>query len=84
MVATTSTTTLRELDSRRSDGIDVALLWNPHSNELRVTVDDSRTGECFDLAVPGELALDAFRHPFAYAALNTYTRPRTRSAGAYV
>jgi len=33
-----------------------------------VSVDDARVGDCFQLAVSPERALDAFHHPFAYAA----------------
>ena len=51
-----------------SDGIQVRLLWHPHENALTVSVEDARVGECFQLAVAPERALDAFHHPFAYAA----------------
>jgi hypothetical protein len=35
---------------------------------VTVTVDDSRAGRSFELAVDRDRALDAFYHPFAYAA----------------
>ncbi len=57
---------LRELDRRTNDGIDVRLLWNPATGEVSVAVADSKAGESFEIAVDGERALDAFRHPFAY------------------
>jgi len=57
-----------ELATRESDGIHVLLLWHPGENELTVEVEDARIGDCFQLAVEPERALDAFYHPFAYAA----------------
>jgi len=66
MSATTRKT--RELASRESDGLAVVLLWDPRDNAMTVSVADSRTGDRFELAVDGERALDAFYHPFVYAA----------------
>ena len=65
---TTSEEQIRELASRESDGLAVVLLWHPSDDALTVSVADSRTGDRFELAVDGECALDAFYHPFAYAA----------------
>jgi hypothetical protein len=59
---------LRELASRESDGLHVLLLWHPRENALTVEVEDARIGDGFQLAVAPERALDAFYHPFAYAA----------------
>ena len=60
---------VRELDSRISDGLHVQPLWHPHDDHLSVTVNDSKTGEAFELEVrPGHRALDVFHHPYAYAA----------------
>ena len=58
----------RELAARESDGIHVLLLWHPADNALTVSVEDDRVGARFQLAVAPEHALDAFHHPFAYAA----------------
>ena len=58
----------RELAARDSDGIYVRLLWHPHENALTVSVEDVRGGDCFHLAIAPDSALDAFYHPFAYAA----------------
>ncbi len=63
---TTSEIGLRELDRRSNDGIDVALLWNPRTNRLLVTVADARRGDAFEVKVDAADALDAFRHPYAY------------------
>jgi hypothetical protein len=58
----------RELAARDSDGIHVLLLWHPRENALTVAVEDARVGDRFRLAVAPDRALDAFYHPFAYAA----------------
>jgi hypothetical protein len=74
----TPSITIRELDHRISDGIDVTLLWDPLTDRVFVAVYDERYGESFQLQVDPAEALDAFRHPYAY------TRPaagdRTRIA----
>jgi hypothetical protein len=61
-------TKTRELAARESDGIQVLLLWHPEENAVTVSVEDVRIGDRFQLAVAPERALDAFYHPFAYAA----------------
>jgi hypothetical protein len=58
---------LEELDYRESDAIQVSLLWNRTDNGLTVRVFDAKTDEAFDLRVRAHEAMDAFRHPFAYA-----------------
>jgi hypothetical protein len=58
----------RELAARDSDGIHVLLLWYPRENALTVSVEDARVGDRFQLAVSPDRALDAFYHPYAYAA----------------
>jgi hypothetical protein len=63
-----ATPQIRELAARDSDGIHVLLLWHPLENELTVAVEDARDGDRFQLAVAPERALDAFYHPFVYAA----------------
>jgi hypothetical protein len=58
----------RELAARDNDGIHVVLLWHPRENALTVSVEDARAGQRFQLAITPDRALDAFYHPFAYAA----------------
>jgi hypothetical protein len=58
----------RELAQRESNGIRVVLLWHPREAAVTVSVEDIRAGDRFDLAVAPDRALDAFYHPFAYAA----------------
>ena len=64
----TTFTDARELDSRTGDGIDVQLLWHPADNSISVFVFDATHGSAFEVAVDAKDALDAFHHPFAYAA----------------
>lgn len=59
----------RELDHRVCDGIDVRLLWSERDHRLLVAVNDERNDESFTLEVSEpRRAMDAFHHPFAYAA----------------
>ena len=71
--------TLRELDHRRSDRIDVWLLWREHDDTVLVSVADEKTGDQFTIEVrEGERPLDVFHHPYAYAAwhgIQTSTEP---------
>jgi hypothetical protein len=62
------TSQARELAVRESDGIQVLLLWHPEDNGFTVTVEDERVGDRFQFSVAPDRALDAFYHPFAYAA----------------
>lgn len=61
-------TTLRELDRRIADGINVTLLWNPRTECVSVTVEDTRQDDSFEFEVEPGQALAAFWHPYAYAA----------------
>jgi hypothetical protein len=64
----------RELASRESDGVRVLLLWHPQNDALTVSVDDSSSGHRFVVAVERDRGLDAFYHPFAYAASRSLVR----------
>jgi hypothetical protein len=66
-VAASTTAQVRELAYRVNDGIHVLLLWHPADDSVSLSVDDERTGQSFELPVPGDRALFAFNHPFAYA-----------------
>jgi hypothetical protein len=63
-----ATSNTRELAARENDGLHVLLLWHPREDELTVSVEDTRAGDRFQLVVARDRALDAFYHPFAYAA----------------
>jgi hypothetical protein len=68
MNANTCTKSPRELAVREDDGLAVVLLWDPCEDAVTVSVADCRTGDRFEIAVERRQALDAFYHPFAYAA----------------
>jgi hypothetical protein len=60
--------TLRELDHRTNDGIDVRMLWDAVEDRVTIAVSDARTGEAFTVPVaPGVRAYEVFHHPYAYA-----------------
>jgi hypothetical protein len=56
----------RELAHRQNHGIAVTLWWDAITNRIAVVVSDD--DGAFELEVAPENALDAFQHPFAYAA----------------
>ena len=68
MTATDFTHEARELDARTGEGIDVRLFWHPATDIVSISVFDSTREESFELVVASAEALDAFHHPFAYAA----------------
>jgi hypothetical protein len=59
---------VRELAVRESDGVRVVLFWHPRENSVTVSVNDACAGHSFELPVDRDRALEAFYHPFAYAA----------------
>jgi hypothetical protein len=63
-----ATTTRRELAQRQNDGIEVTLLWCRADDSVTVAVRQLATEESFELDVDPARALDAFYHPFAFAA----------------
>ncbi len=67
MSATHTIPARRELAQRSSNGIEVLLLWSPADDSLAVVVLDE-VMESFELVVSAHEALDAFDHPYAYAA----------------
>jgi hypothetical protein len=58
----------RELAYRANYGIEVWLLWTREGNRLFVLVSDSKAEDTFEVDVDAGNALDAFHHPYAYAA----------------
>lgn len=64
-----SLTSIRELDSRFNDGIQVKLLWCQHEGRLWVAVVDTKSRDSFCLEVhEGDRPLEVFHHPYAYAS----------------
>jgi hypothetical protein len=73
-MTTAESTERRELAHRTSDGIEVGLFWTKPSHQVRIAVLDTRSGEAIEFDVDGSVALDAFNHPYAYAA-GEHARP---------
>jgi hypothetical protein len=78
---TAPTNTLRELDRRTGDGIDVQLLWDARTGRVSIAVADVHTGEVLQFSVDGRDALDAFHHPYAYAVRDRPLSSVTPSRG---
>jgi uncharacterized Zn finger protein len=74
---TAPTNTRRELAHRAANGIEVTLLWSAAEDEVAVQVVDTVEEQAFELVVDRGQALEAFHHPFVYAA-----RPQTPVAWA--
>lgn len=60
--------TTRELAERFSGADEILLLWHPESERIELSVLDRATGTGFRMGLAPEDALDAFYHPYAYAA----------------
>jgi hypothetical protein len=58
----------KELAGRENEGLEVSLLWSKSTDRVKVAVADARLDQQFQFDVAGADALEAFYHPFAYAA----------------
>jgi hypothetical protein len=58
----------RELAQRVSGTNEVVLLWHPGDERVELEVRDCETGVGFAVDVAPARAIDAFYHPYAYAA----------------
>jgi hypothetical protein len=66
--ATPARGSLRELARRANGCVEVALFWEPTTDELTVCVADETHDSYFELHPTPEHALDCFYHPYSYAA----------------
>jgi len=71
---------IRELAERSSSAARVRLLWRRGTTLLWVEVSSPHSDGTLAIPVPPERALDAFRHPWAYAGRTGHLGP-TRSSG---
>jgi hypothetical protein len=71
----------RELAQRLSGGDEVLLLWHPACERVELSIRDLATGAGFQVEVASGDAIDAFYHPYAYAARheNRYRVDRTET-----
>jgi hypothetical protein len=65
---TERSTRTRELAQRLSGADEVLLLWHPEIDRVELSVRDVVTGASFHIEVAPGKAIDAFYHPYAYAA----------------
>src|SRR5213594_4270637 len=77
---TTVATLRRELAHRSTDGIEVSLFWSKPSNRVTIELVDGRIDERLEFEVARERALDAFRHPYAYAPTQALDLVEARAA----
>jgi hypothetical protein len=70
-----SSTPVRELAQRQSGTLEVLLLWHPEIERVELSVCDLATGGGFQIEVAPGRAIDAFYHPYVYAA-NGYSSDR--------
>ncbi len=72
----------RELAQRLSGTVEVLLLWHPQIERVELSVLDLTTGAGFQIEVVPANAIDAFYHPYAYAAWrdNSHHVVRTETA----
>ena len=59
----------RELAQRLSGSDEVLLVWHPEVDRVEVSVRDVVTGAGFHVEIAPDKAIDAFYHPYAYAAI---------------
>ena len=76
-MTTSAATERRELAHRTSNGIDVTLFWTKSTNTVTIAALDTHSGEELEFEVDGCRALDAFNHPYAYAAAVRVRSART-------
>lgn len=77
---TTVATQRSELAHRLTGGIQVWLFWSRPSNRITIELIDNRIGERLEFAVASDKALDAFRHPYAYAPAQALDLVETKTA----
>jgi hypothetical protein len=68
LVSITAINDWKELARRERDGLVVSLFWSRTADRVTLVVADQKLDEEFHINVAGAHALDAFYHPFAYAA----------------
>jgi hypothetical protein len=73
-MTTAAQTKRTELAHRAGNGVEVSLYCSKASNGVIVEVLDTLMQERFELHVDPSRALDAFHHPFAYAASEDVVR----------
>lgn len=63
-----------DLCDRERDGIKVILYWLRSLNVCSLYIEDVRISEAEQFVVPNAVAMEAFRHPFGYKAMNDHKK----------
>lgn len=66
---------IRELAQRLSGMDEVLLVWHPDVDRVELAVRDIATGASFHIEVAPHNAIEAFYHPYAYAAARRDSDP---------
>lgn len=74
----------RELARRQSGTDEITLSWHSEDDRVEVSVRDISTGATFHIEVAPGNALDAFTHPYAYAASRETVEQLSVEVGARV
>jgi hypothetical protein len=67
-MATAESNERRELAHRAANGTDVRLFWSKPANRVTIEAYDSRADEVIEFEVEPDAAIEAFNHPYGYAA----------------
>jgi hypothetical protein len=79
-MTTATTTQSSQLAHRSTDGIEVSLFLSKPSNQVTIELVDNRIDERLEFEVAHNKALDAFRHPYAYAPAQALDLVETTTA----
>ena len=74
----------RELAQRMNGMVEVRLLWYPELDRVELAVHDAATDVSFELEVAPADAIDAFYHPYAYAARRTRRPPSSARTATHL
>ena len=77
---TTAGTQRSELAHRWTDGIEVSLFGSQPGSRITIEPIDNRSDEPLEFEAAHDKALDAFRHPCAYAPAPALDLAETRTA----
>ena len=79
MVYPSMSLTTLELAQRTSGTDEILLLWHPDNDRVEIAIRDLASGAGFQLEVSPGCAIDAFYHPYAYAASGEHSSDALRS-----
>lgn len=68
---------IRELDTRTDTFVTISLLWDDETDEVLIEITSDENEEIFP--IPSDAAMQAFQHPFVYAAGISERRERIPS-----